>query len=260
MGKLGALRKARLRKAQFSGGFLGCFEFLSSTCSLGIQVRDPVSLVKSPILQIRLVNPLVFTMPLVRTLWFIRPKRALQMTIVNIQGHQNVRFLHKRLSISSMQITEQQRMCNIRERMGMGKFRRTFARTSRNNLRAPRIKMRGFEAKKARKFTRTLPRTLPWNFIAILSAPPRLVRRVESTPDPNTFEKYRDTPPISMAYFCKSMPSSWQKVVYSPPICIAIRLPFVSRYFCRSIRVRGRWDTAKRELHKRGAKRTFQVP
>ena len=39
------------------------------------------------------------------------------------------------------------------------------------------------------------------------------------------------------------MPSSWQKVAYTPPICIAIRLPFVSRYFCRSIRVRGRWDT-----------------
>ena len=39
------------------------------------------------------------------------------------------------------------------------------------------------------------------------------------------------------------MPSSWQKVVYTPPICITIRLPFVSRYFCRSIRVRGRWNT-----------------
>ena len=56
-------------------------------------------------------------------------------------------------------------------------------------------------------------------------------------------KKYRDTPPISIAYFCTSMPSSWQKVVYTPPICITIRLPFVSRYFCRSIRVRGRWDT-----------------
>ena len=56
-------------------------------------------------------------------------------------------------------------------------------------------------------------------------------------------KKYRDTPPISIAYFCKSMPSSWQKVVYTPPICITIRLPFVSRYFCWSIRVRGRWDT-----------------
>ena len=58
-------------------------------------------------------------------------------------------------------------------------------------------------------------------------------------------KKYRDTPPICMAYFCKCMPSPWQKVVYTPPICITIRLPFVSRYFCGSIRVRGRWDTPK---------------
>ena len=43
--------------------------------------------------------------------------------------------------------------------------------------------------------------------------------------------------------FCKCMPSSWQKVVYTPPICITIRLPFVSWYFCTSIRVRGRWNT-----------------
>ena len=39
------------------------------------------------------------------------------------------------------------------------------------------------------------------------------------------------------------MPSSWPKVVYIPPICITIRLPFVSRYFCRSIRFRGRRNT-----------------
>ena len=50
--------------------------------------------------------------------------------------------------------------------------------------------------------------------------------------------------PFLSRYFFKSMPS-WQKVVYTPPICIAIRLPFVSRYLCRSIRVRGRWDTPK---------------
>ena len=59
------------------------------------------------------------------------------------------------------------------------------------------------------------------------------IRSVKSTPDPDTFEKYRDTPPISMAYFCKSMPPSWQRVAYTPPICITIRLPFVSRYFCK---------------------------
>ena len=59
-------------------------------------------------------------------------------------------------------------------------------------------------------------------------------------------KRYRDTPPISMAYFCKSMPSLWQKVVYTPPICITIRLPFVSRYFCGSIRVRGRWGHSQK--------------
>ena len=32
--------------------------------------------------------------------------------------------------------------------------------------------MWGFESKRARKFVRASPRTLPWNFIAILSAPP----------------------------------------------------------------------------------------
>ena len=39
------------------------------------------------------------------------------------------------------------------------------------------------------------------------------LRRIKLTPDPDTFEKYRDTPP-----------SSWQRVVYAPPICITIRL------------------------------------
>ena len=38
----------------------------------------------------------------------------------------------------------------------------------------------------------------------------------------------RYTPPFLSRYFGESMPSSWQKVVYTPPICITIRL--VSRY------------------------------
>ena len=38
------------------------------------------------------------------------------------------------------------------------------------------------------------------------------------------------------------MPTSWQKVAHTPPICITIRLPCVSQCFCRSIRVKGRWD------------------
>ena len=68
---------------------------------------------------------------------------------------------------------------------------------------------------------------------------------------PIHLKKYRDTPP--MAYFCKCMPSLWQKVVYTTPICITIRLPFVSRYFCGSIRVRGRWDTPNSRLVRMGS-------
>ena len=55
--------------------------------------------------------------------------------------------------------------------MGMAMFKRTFAATILDSLRAPHMKMRGFEAKRARKFTRTSPRTLPWNFITMLSTP-----------------------------------------------------------------------------------------
>ena len=44
--------------------------------------------------------------------------------------------------------------------------------------------------------------------------------------------------PFLSRYVCKSMPSSWQKVAYTPPNCITIRLPFVSQCFCRRIRVR----------------------
>ena len=72
---------------------------------------------------------------------------------------------------------------------------------------------------------------------------PDLLRRVKSTPDPNTFESIAMHLPFLSRYFCKSMPSSWQKVVYTPPIGITIRLPFVSRYFRRSIRLRGCWNS-----------------
>ena len=48
--------------------------------------------------------------------------------------------------------------------MAMAMFRRTFARTMPDNLRAPPMKMWGFEAKRAKKFTRTSPRTLPCFF------------------------------------------------------------------------------------------------
>ena len=55
------------------------------------------------------------------------------------------------------------------KRTGMAKVQ-TNIRT--NNLRAPHMKMWGFETKRARKFTRYLPRTLPWNFIGILAPTP----------------------------------------------------------------------------------------
>ena len=47
--KLGALQKASLRKIHFSGDFLEVFDFLRSTCSLGISQENPLNLIKSPI-------------------------------------------------------------------------------------------------------------------------------------------------------------------------------------------------------------------
>ena len=44
-------------------------------------------------------------------------------------------------------------------------------------------------------------------------------------------------------YFCITMPSFWLEVLYTSPICITILLPFILGYFCRSIKVRGRWNT-----------------
>ena len=87
-----------------------------------------------------------------------------------------------------------------------------------------------------------------WSVICLSqrkNVPP--VRRVKSTPDSDPFEKYSNTPPISIAIpICKKMPSSWQKVAYKkPPVCITIRLPCASRYLCRSTRVRSRWNTPK---------------
>ena len=48
--------------------------------------------------------------------------------------------------------------------MGMAMFKRTFARTIPDNLREPHMKMWDFAATRARKFTRTSPRTIPWKF------------------------------------------------------------------------------------------------
>ena len=56
--------------------------------------------------------------------------------------------------------------------------------------------------------------------------------RIQSTPDPDTFEKYRDTPPISIAILLqKYVPLLAESSIYTtnlyrdtPPICIAILL------------------------------------
>ena len=57
------------------------------------------------------------------------------------------------------------------------------------------------------------------------------VRRDQSTPDPNTFEKYRDTPPISIAILLQKYALLSESCIYTTnsyhdtaPICIAILL------------------------------------
>ena len=71
-----------------------------------------------------------------------------------------------------------------------------------------------------------------------------IFRRVKSTPDPDTSEMYRNTPPISTAIvFAKHAAPSWLKEVYTRPISITIRLPFASPDCCRSIMVRGHRHT-----------------
>ena len=52
--------------------------------------------------------------------------------------------------------------------MAMAMFKRKFARTIPDNLRAPHIKMWGFEAKRARKFTELRPEHYHYFFIAML--------------------------------------------------------------------------------------------
>ena len=59
-----------------------------------------------------------------------------------------------------------------------------------------------------------------------------VVRRIKSTPDPDTFEKYRNTPPISIAILLQEYAlllagsSIYTTNLYhdTPPICIAILL------------------------------------
>ena len=56
-----------------------------------------------------------------------------------------------------------------------------------------------------------------------------------SRKDPRNSHSLLEFSEFLLRCFCKSMPPSWQKVVHTPPVCIAIRL--------QSIRVRGRWNT-----------------
>ena len=75
--------------------------------------------------------------------------------------------------------------CNVNQkRLGMAMFKQTFARTIRNNVREPHMKMWGFETERARKFIRTSQQTFPWNFITILLCP-----RVETLPLRNVVSK-----------------------------------------------------------------------
>ena len=88
--------------------------------------------------------------------------------------------------------------------------------------------------------------TLSWSWLSNFAE----IRRVSNRPlTPILLKSIAIHLPFLSRYFCKSMPSRWQTVAYAPPICITIRLPFVSRYFCRSIRVRGRLNTPSRSGH-----------
>ena len=59
------------------------------------------------------------------------------------------------------------------------------------------------------------------------------LRTVKSTPYPDTCEKYRDTPPISIAILGNvqkyALLLAESSISYTPPICVTIRLPLVSR-------------------------------
>ena len=66
--------------------------------------------------------------------------------------------------------------------------------------------------------------------------------------------------PSLLRYFCRSMPPSGQRVVYMPPMCITIRLPFVSRCFCRSIRVRGLTESGQGGWKLRGGETYRKTP
>ena len=116
--------------------------------------------------------------------------------------------------------------------MGMAMFKRTFARTIPDNSRAPHMKMWGFEAKRARKFTRTSPRTLPWNFITMLSAPVIFpCFRSHFLGRPFLMGSQYPSPNVKM--FCKFEPQIWLEIITSRDAEIACFKG--SRTSCREI-------------------------
>ena len=71
--------------------------------------------------------------------------------------------------------------------------------------------------------------------------------RIKWSPDPDTFEKYRDAPPISIAMLLQKYPpllaesSVYTKLYHdAPPICIATLL--------QTKRGQGRWDSIRNLL------------
>ena len=71
---------------------------------------------------------------------------------------------------------------------------------------------------------------------------PLLNQESNRPPSPDTFKTSPDTPPISNAMFLQNIPSPWSKVVYTPPICITMLIPFVLQCLFRSLSVRGFWE------------------
>ena len=69
------------------------------------------------------------------------------------------------------------------------------------------------------------------------------IRKMKSKSDTDTFEKYRDTPPISIAILLQKYALLLAESSIYTTNLYHDTPPIVSRCFCRSIGVRGRWNT-----------------
>ena len=76
-------------------------------------------------------------------------------------------------------------------------------------------------------------------------------KKIRTTYDPKYF-KTRQTRQFCGHILFIFLPCMWgigvskcfpKKVAHTAPICITMQLPFESQRFCRSVRVRGRWNT-----------------